>query len=118
MRVEIRLPEYPSTGYVWESDIEPDSHTYEGEPSKDGETVYGGPATPIFVFDDLPSGTFITFSNRRRWEKNKMPRQIVCVSVLDNTGLIDRETGRYNCCGTDAQSADPFHAVGCPNRQG
>lgn len=29
--------------------------------------------------------------------------------------LVDPDTGRWACCGTDARSKDPFHAAGCPN---
>lgn len=31
--------------------------------------------------------------------------------------IIDPTTGRYTCCGTNAYSADPFHAWSCPNRK-
>lgn len=31
-------------------------------------------------------------------------------------GLVDLETGRFRCCGTDAFRSVPFHAAGCLNR--
>ena len=41
--------------------------------------------------------------------------EAVAAEVRDATASVDAETGRFTCCGTDALSAEPFHAAGCPN---
>jgi predicted secreted protein len=75
----------PSTGYVWEVRALPDSIELMGsayeKPAGDGGRP-GDPAVQVFRFRALKSGDYhITFSLRRKWEKEAIESETVDVHI-------------------------------------
>ncbi len=82
MKVIVELESIPNTGYRWVPDREPDVVDQPPLPmSEDKPLRYGGSTVTPYVFSNVEPGTILTFSYRRRWEKDSKPANVVRVLV-------------------------------------
>lgn len=84
MRVKVELSGYPSTGFGWVARPEPEEESFVDRfASEDDEDDFriGGEIQTVFVYEDVPPGTELTFSYLRPWEKDVAPRVVVHMRV-------------------------------------